>query len=187
MATLTPLSKGLIGLAVVGAVASAFWHLGLKDWVADGTFSKPSSSITVTAPPPSNAVVATPATTAASSPAQNPASVVSPSPQPVENRPAKSPTTPAPAASNPAAASAGNNRSPADNGEIGRKFLDNGDFAQARIYLEQAVQGGDGASACRLGEMTLKGQGGIPADQEKAARLFLIAQSKNIICFAMGK
>ena len=82
---------------------------------------------------------------------------------------------------------ADNNRSPAEKGEIGRKFLDGGDFAQARIYLEQAVQGGDGASACRLGEMTLKGQGGIPADQEKAAKLFLIAQSKGIICFAMGK
>jgi hypothetical protein len=28
---LTPLSKGLIGLAVVGAMASAVWHLALKE------------------------------------------------------------------------------------------------------------------------------------------------------------
>ena len=31
MASLTPLSKGLIGLAVVGAMASAVWHLVLKE------------------------------------------------------------------------------------------------------------------------------------------------------------
>jgi TPR repeat protein len=70
---------------------------------------------------------------------------------------------------------------------MGRKYLDSGNYAQARTYLEQAVQGGDGAAACHLGEMTLKGQGGIPADQEKAAKLFQIAISKNIICFASGK
>ena len=31
MASLTPLSKGLIALAVIGGMASAVWHLGLKD------------------------------------------------------------------------------------------------------------------------------------------------------------
>ena len=31
MASLTPLSKGLIGLAVLGGMASAAWHLYLKD------------------------------------------------------------------------------------------------------------------------------------------------------------
>ena len=70
---------------------------------------------------------------------------------------------------------------------MGRKLLDTGDHAQARIYLEQAVKGGDGAAACLLGEMTLKGQGGIPANQEKAASLFQLAQAKNIICFASSK
>ena len=35
--------------------------------------------------------------------------------------------------------------------------------------------------------MTLKGQGGISASQEEATRLFLLAQSRNIICFASGK
>ena len=68
-----------------------------------------------------------------------------------------------------------------------RKLLAAGNFAQARVHLEQAVQGGDGAAACHLGEMTLKGQGGIPASQEKAASLFQLAQSRNIICFASGQ
>ncbi len=49
------------------------------------------------------------------------------------------------------------------------------------------VKDGDGASACLLGEMTLKGQGGIRANQDEAARLFQLAQSRNIICFASGK
>ena len=31
MAQLTPLSKGLLGLLVVGGMASAAWHLGLKE------------------------------------------------------------------------------------------------------------------------------------------------------------
>ena len=46
------------------------------------------------------------------------------------------------------------------------------DFAQARSHLEQAVQGGDAGAACHLGEMTLKGQGGLKADQDAAAKLF---------------
>lgn len=61
-----------------------------------------------------------------------------------------------------------------------------GQFDQARVHLEQAVQGGDGSAACLLGEMTLKGQGGLQANQDKAAALFRLAQSKNLICFASG-
>ena len=75
----------------------------------------------------------------------------------------------------------------AENAETGRKLLAAGNFAQARVHLELAVQGGDGGAACRLGEMTLKGQGGIPASQEKAATLFQLAQSRNVICFASGQ
>ena len=37
MATLTPLAKGLIGLAVIGGMASAVWNLGLKDYMAAAT------------------------------------------------------------------------------------------------------------------------------------------------------
>jgi hypothetical protein len=40
---------------------------------------------------------------------------------------------------------------------------------------------------CLLGEMTLKGQGGIAADQAKAAQLFQLAQSRNTICFTAGQ
>ena len=72
----------------------------------------------------------------------------------------------------------------ADNAEAGRKLLESGNPAQARIHLEQAVQGGDASAACLLGEMTLKGQGGITASQDKAASLFQLAQSRGNICFA---
>ena len=65
--------------------------------------------------------------------------------------------------------------------------MESGDFAQARQHLEQAVQGGDAGAACHLGEMTLKGQGGIKADQDAAAKLFQLAQSRNTICFAPGQ
>ena len=65
--------------------------------------------------------------------------------------------------------------------------MDSGNYADARLYLEQAVKGGDGAAACLLGEMTLKGLGGIEVSHDKAASLFQIAQSKNIICFASGR
>ena len=50
--------------------------------------------------------------------------------------------------------------------------MDSGNYADARLYLEQAVKGGDGAAACLLGEMTLKGLGGIEASHDKAASLF---------------
>ena len=61
------------------------------------------------------------------------------------------------------------------------------DFAQARGHLEQAVKAGDAGAACLLGEMTLKGQGGLTANQDAAAKLFQLAQSRNTICFAAGQ
>jgi TPR repeat protein len=70
---------------------------------------------------------------------------------------------------------------------MGRKLMDLGNFAQARPHLEAAVQGGDGGAACHLGEMTLKGQGGLAANQEQAAKLFQLAQSRGSICFASGQ
>ena len=77
--------------------------------------------------------------------------------------------------------------SAAESAEVGRKLLADGDFAAARGHLEQAIKGGDAAAACLLGEMTLKGQGGIPASQDKAAELFQLAQTRNVICFTVGK
>jgi len=147
MASLTPLSKGLIGLAVIGAMASAVWNLALKDRL-EGKVS--------------------------------PAPAISASPIP-----AQAPTTNAePAAnSNPGEG----DLSPAEHAAQGRQFMESGDFAQARAHLERAVQGGDAGAACHLGEMTLKGQGGITANQDAAAKLFQLAQSRNTICFAPGQ
>lgn len=182
MASLTPLSKGLIGLAVVGAVVSAVWHLGLKEWVSGMDAPQASSSITTTAP----SEIKAPETPVAPPPPAATASVAPPiAPAPEASAPAK-PAEAVPPASNSKVSPVAH-LSPAESGEMGRKFLDSGDYAQARIYLEHAVKGGDGAAACHLGEMTLKGQGGLPADQEKAASYFQMAQSRNIICFASGR
>jgi TPR repeat protein len=160
MASLTPLSKGLIGLAVVGAMASAVWNLALKERF--GTPSQPAPASTAAAPD------------------------VAPATQPVA--PAVTPPAVQAPQTPPAAARAdAPGRSAAENAEIGRKLLASGDFAQARVHLEQAVKDGDGSAACHLGDMTLKGQGGISASQEEATRLFQLAQSRNIICFASGK
>ena len=164
MASLTPLSKGLIGLAVVGAMASAVWHLGLKEKVQDamGTAPPTTGAPAVQATPPAApAVVTTQA--------------------PATTRPK---STPLPANTAPASASG---MTAADNAEAGRKLLESGNPAQARIHLEQAVQGGDASAACLLGEMTLKGQGGLVANHDKAAALFQLAQSRNTICFASGQ
>lgn len=155
MASLTPLSKGLIGLAVVGAMASAVWNLALKE-----RFDTPQ---TTTAPN----TLPTPLESATSSV----------TPTPLSTPP---PPSEAPAASNGAGLSA------QEHAEQGRRWMENGDFAQARMHLEKAVQGGDASAACHLGEMTLKGQGGITPDQAAAARLFQLAQSRNTICFAPG-
>ena len=176
MVTLTPLSKGLIGLAVIGAVASAIWHLALKDTVSEWTGTPPATTESAAPPaapsaPPIAAVVPTPAPPPAAPPVIEPPStppVVSPKAEPVKTEQEI-------------------HLSPAESSEKGRKLMDSGNYADARLYLEQAVKGGDGAAACLLGEMTLKGLGGIEASHDKAASLFQIAQSKNIICFASGR
>ena len=159
MASLTPLSKGLIALAIVGAMASAVWHLGVKEWLAAKQAPAESASIS-------------------SAPAQ-PAAPIATAQQIAE--PTPPPTARAAPAANNAPTSA---LSPANHAEAGRKLLAGGDYVQARTHLEQAVQGGDGSAACLLGEMTIKGQGGITASQEKAASLFQLAQSRGSICFA---
>ncbi|UCU95651.1 hypothetical protein [Hydrogenophaga taeniospiralis] len=158
MASLTPLSKGLIGLAVVGAMASAVWHLVLKE-----RFGTPPTSATASTSPttPDTSVISTP--------------------------PSTPPAASEPAASEPVVATGGSDLSAAEHAELGRQLLGSGDFAQARAHLLLAVQGGNAGAACHLGEMTLKGQGGIPADQEAAAKLFQLAQSRNTICFAPGQ
>lgn len=170
MASLTPLSKTLIGLAVVGAMASAVWHLALKDMLNAGQAQAPAVSV-APSPAPAQRAEPPPLPSPTARPAMAPEAVVPPPPQ-----------APATEARGPGA-----NLSPAENTAAGRKLLISGDHAQARAHLELAVQGGDGAAACLLGEMTMKGQGGLAADQQKAARLFQFAQSKNIICFASGQ
>lgn len=182
MVTLTPLSKGLIGLAVIGAVASAIWHLALKDTVSEWTGTPPA---TTEAAAPAAVVVPTPA------PEPPPAAppVIEPPKMPPSSSPAAEPPSAPPAVSpkEEPIKEPENHLSPAESSERGRKLMDSGNYADARRYLEQAVKGGDGAAACLLGEMTLKGLGGIEASHDKAASLFQIAQSKNIICFASGR
>ncbi|MES2941970.1 MAG: hypothetical protein V4772_03765 [Pseudomonadota bacterium] len=170
MASLTTLSKTLIALVVVGAVASVVWHVGLKDRfggdvggnVAAGSTSQQTAPV---AAPPEPAV---------------PAAPVAVTPEPV------APAPPVVAPPSPGGNTSSSRLSPAESAEAGRKFMASGQFDQARVHLEQAVQGGDGSAACLLGEMTLKGQGGLQANQDKAAALFRLAQSKNLICFASG-
>ncbi|MFW5333097.1 hypothetical protein [Hydrogenophaga sp. ZJX-1] len=159
MASLTPLSKGLIALAVVGAMASAVWHLVLKERFG----AAPTSSTAPSTSPdtPTSSVISTP--------------------------PSTPPAASEPVASEPVVATGGSDLSAAEHAELGRQLLESGDFAQARAHLLLAVQGGNAGAACHLGEMTLKGQGGIPADQDAAAKLFQLAQSRNTICFAPGQ
>ncbi len=164
MASLTPLSKGLIGLVVIGGMASAVWHLYLKERMsADQT--APSA---VTAPMTPSAEPATMATTA-TAPAPTPAVAATPEPAPA------------------VAAPSGAKLSADEHFDAGRKLVAAGDYARARAHLEQALQQGNAGAACLLGEMTLKGQGGIAADQAKAAQLFQLAQSRNTICFTAGQ
>ncbi len=157
MASLTPLSKGLIGLAVVGAMASAVWHLVLKDRMGGGASANWQTAPT---PAPTNAAQPDPA------PGGQSATV---------------------ATTGTTVTSPNGKLSAAENFDAGRKLMASGDFAAARKHLEAAVNAGDGAAACLLGEMTLKGQGGIPANQEAAAKLFQLAQSRGSICFASGQ
>ena len=168
MASLTPLSKALIGLAVVGAMASAVWHLVLKERMGSGASAEWQA--TATAPSPNSA---------------------QPTPTPAE--PVHAGQTPTMASPNvpsglgTAVTTPDGSLSAAENFEAGRKLMASGDFAQARPYLEAAVNTGDGGAACLLGEMTLKGQGGIKANQEASAKLFQLAQSRGSICFATGQ
>jgi TPR repeat protein len=159
MASLTPLSKGLIGLAVVGAMASAVWHLVLKDRMGGGAISE----------------------------GQTPSAASAPMPNSVQAAPAPADQTPAVAAPSTTVAAPSGKLSAAENFDAGRKLMAGGDFAQARKHLEAAVNAGDGGAACLLGEMTLKGQGGIPASQDASAKLFQLAQSRGSICFASGQ
>lgn len=187
MASLTPLSKGLIALAVIGGMASAVWHLGLKEkvggdaasFLASLTASKPAVEVSApVAPTIAPPVQVAPPLVQAETPAPPPPASSTPS------------TPPAPQKVEALAPTPVSTLSPAEiseNAEAGRKAMAAGDFAKARKHLELAVQGGDGAAACLLGEMTLKGQGGIAANQEKAASLFQLAQSRSIICFASGQ
>jgi TPR repeat protein len=165
MARLTPLSKGLIGLAVIGAMASAVWNFALKDSFGPAA---PPPTATTTSPSPSLSPSQAPATSAISTP---------PPPS----------TPPAPVETPAAVSNSGSGLSPAEHAAQGRQLMANGDFAQARRHLEQAVEGGDAGAACHLGEMTLKGQGGLTANQDAAAKLFQLAQSRNTICFAPGQ
>lgn len=160
MASLTPLSKGLIGLAVVGAMASAVWHLVLKERMGGEATAEWQAAPTSATP---NAAQPTPA------PA-NPTHTVE-----------------TPNLSNTSVTAPNGNLSAAENFDTGRKLMASGDFAQARKHLEAAVNAGDGAAACLLGEMTLKGQGGITANQDASAKLFQLAQSRGSICFASGQ
>ena len=169
MASLTPLSKGLIALAVLGGMASAVWHLGLKEKLGDLTAgqAQPASPATVVTPP----ATATPAEPAPASP----------------GRPKSATSDSASASPKLLESGASSKLSASQNAEMGRKLMDLGNFVQARPHLEAAVQGGDGGAACHLGEMTLNGQGGLAANQEQAAKLFQLAQSRGSICFASGQ
>lgn len=178
MASLTPLSKGLIALAVVGAMASAVWHLGLKERLggaAPPAQSQPADTSAPVQPMPAPAPD-TPLNTGPGKAVNAPDQGIAPN--------IATPATPAPASDRKAPASG---LSPAENAERGRQLLESKNFEQARVHLEQAVQGGDGGAACHLGEMHLKGQGGLPVNREKAASLFQFAQSRNIICFTSGQ
>lgn len=162
MASLTPLSKGLLALAVVGAMASAVWHLGLKERL-NGSPAAETPSMTP-APPlaTGSAALQTPATGTATG-------------------------LPEPVTAPPERQAQASGLSPAENAELGRKLLEAKQDAQARVHLEQAVKDGDGAAACHLGDMHLKGRGGLLANRDKAASLYQLAQSRNIICFASGQ
>lgn len=166
MASLTPLSKVLIGLAVVGAMGSAAWNLVLKERYAQPNESVPAGSAQLPPAAPAVTVNAAPAESVNAAPA-----VAAP------------PVAVPPASARPGVAGL----SAADNAEAGRKALEVGDHAQARTHLEAAVADGDGGAACLLGDMTLKGQGGLTASQDKAAALYQLAQSRRIICFASAK
>ena len=120
MASLTPLSKGLIGLAVLGGMASAAWHLYLKDRLGS------------TATQPAPAAVSTPmATDRPTAPA-----TVTPTAPTTQAMPT-TPTVAAPATQPVKAPNDGHlqasGRSAAENAEAGRKALAAGGQGHAAI------------------------------------------------------
>jgi TPR repeat protein len=167
MASLTPLSKGLIGLVVLGGMASAVWNLYLKERIGAPAEQPPAA---VSAPMPQD----TPAAHGAPADATSP----TPAPQP-QTPPATTPLVVKPGQAQDLSA--------AENFESGRKLVASGDYAAARTHLEKALEQGNAGAACLLGDMTLKGQGGLPVNQDKAAELFQLAQSRNVICFTVGQ
>lgn len=166
MARLTPLSKGLLALIVIGAAGSAAWNLALKDMPLDKLASSLGDLVrkqmgkteAAPAPAPKAVVPATPVPAPAAAPA---------------------PSQPAPAAAEPAPASG---RSVDSLVEEGRRLAAAGDYAKARKTLDEAVRQGSGAAACMLGDLVMKGQGGA-ADPARAGELFRIAQAKGSLCF----
>jgi len=167
MASLTPLSKGLIGLVVLGGMASAVWHLYLKERMAGTAGQAP-------------AAISAPMSQDATPPNASPSQAISPpATAQVQSPPANQQATPKPGQAS--------NLSADENFDAGRKLLASGDYAQARAHLEQALEQGNAGAACLLGDMTLKGQGGIAANQDKAAKLYQLAQSRNTICFSAGQ
>lgn len=180
MASLTPLSKGLIALTVVGAMVSAVWNFALKERLGEKS-SDPAPVVSQPATPQTPSAPSLPSTP--SRPAAPPAPQALPQAavKPAEAAPAGGVPSPQPIQA-PAP-----RLSPAEHAETGRRLLQSKEYEQARSHLEQAVQGGDGAAACLLGEMTLQGQGGIAPNQDEAAKLFQLAQSRNTICFASGR
>ena len=113
MASLTPLSKGLIALAVVGAMASAVWHLVLKERIGGSTTGAWQTGPTPAAPNP------------------KPASPAQPAPAPV----VQSPGTAAPKTPGTAIAVPNSGLSAAENFDAGRRLMAAGDYGQARKHL----------------------------------------------------
>lgn len=167
MARLTPLSKALVAVIVIGAAGSAAWNLALKDM----DLGKLPASISDIVRKQMGKAESVPAPTA--SPAPAPAVPATPAPS------ATPAPTPAPKAADPAPSSGLSAEALV---EEGRRLAAAGDFVRARKPLEEAVQLGNGAAACMLGDLVMKGQGGA-ADPARAGELFRIAQAKGSLCF----
>lgn len=184
MATLTPLSirliRGLVIVAVLGAMGSAAWHLALKDRfsgnaeVPQSSVSQPTAEPLPSAPGQGPSVVTTPST----APEAPPSPSLAQRPTPPEPEPAVVQPLPEPSSSSSMTA--------AQHAERGRQLVERKRFEEARPHLETAIEQGDGGSACHLGDMFLKGQGGLVPSPGQAARLYQLAQSRGIICFSAG-
>lgn len=171
MAQLTPLSKGLLGLIIVGGMVSVAWNLVLKERVAQlfpGGFTGGPIQATPEAAPPSISTV--PASS------QGPASARSSAPVPVQ---------PAPAAVVAPILSPSSNKGMTTEqlAEEGRRLAAEKDYVRARPYLEDAVKQGSASAACMLGDMTMKGLGGLKPNSQRAGELFQTAQARGVLCF----